>query len=165
MNVLIDTSVWSLALRRKKESLSTNERFLVAELSELIREGRARMMRSPFLGQLFEGFVAAEILKSQVNQGNRKELYYFRDQQGLEVDFLLPLPNAGLWLIECKAGKTVRPAMAGSLLALRRTLGKRRTRLIVVHGKSRSAQVTKAVASGVEAVELERFVASLRPNH
>ena len=44
MNVLIDTSVWSLALRRKNESLRTNERFLVAELSELIREGRARMI-------------------------------------------------------------------------------------------------------------------------
>jgi predicted nucleic acid-binding protein len=44
MNVLIDTSVWSFALRRKNESLSTNERFLVAELSELIREGRARMI-------------------------------------------------------------------------------------------------------------------------
>jgi predicted nucleic acid-binding protein len=44
MNVLIDTSVWSLALRRKNESLSTNERFQVAELSELIREGRARMI-------------------------------------------------------------------------------------------------------------------------
>ena len=44
MNVLIDTSVWSLALRGKNESLSTNERFLVAELSELIREGRARMI-------------------------------------------------------------------------------------------------------------------------
>lgn len=44
MNVLIDTSVWSLALRRKNESLSTNETFLVAELSELIREGRARMI-------------------------------------------------------------------------------------------------------------------------
>ena len=44
MNVLIDTSVWSLALRRKNESLSTNERLLVAELSELIREGRARMI-------------------------------------------------------------------------------------------------------------------------
>ena len=40
--------------------------------------------RSPFLGTLFEGFIAAEILKSQVNGGLRKELYYFRDQQGLE---------------------------------------------------------------------------------
>jgi predicted nucleic acid-binding protein len=44
MNVLIDTSVFSLALRRKNESLSTNERVFVAELSELIREGRARMI-------------------------------------------------------------------------------------------------------------------------
>ena len=44
MNVLVDTSVFSLALRRKNESLSSNERFLVAELSELIREGRARMI-------------------------------------------------------------------------------------------------------------------------
>lgn len=120
-----------------------------------------QLQRSPFLGQLFQGFVATEILKSQVNHGGRKELYYFRDQQGLEVDFLLPRPNAGLWLIECKGGKTVRPAMAAPLLALRRTLEKRSARLIVVHGKSRSAQATRAVATGVEAIDLERFVASL----
>jgi predicted nucleic acid-binding protein len=44
MNVLIDTSVFSLALRRKNESLGVNERVLVAELSELIREGRVRMI-------------------------------------------------------------------------------------------------------------------------
>lgn len=44
MNVLIDTSVFSLALRRKSESLNTNEKLLVAELSELIREGRARII-------------------------------------------------------------------------------------------------------------------------
>ncbi len=125
----------------------------------------AELQRSPFLGQLFEGFVAAEILKSQVNQGGRKELYYFRDHQGLEVDFLLPKPNAGLWLIECKAGKTVRPAMAAPLLALRRTMEKRSTRLIVVYGKSRSAQATRAVAPGVEAIEFERFVASLTAGH
>src|SRR5579862_7630717 len=44
MNVLVDTSVWSLALRRKSESLSASEKLLVAELAELIREGRARMI-------------------------------------------------------------------------------------------------------------------------
>jgi predicted AAA+ superfamily ATPase len=125
----------------------------------------AELQRSPFLGQLYEGFVAAEILKSQVNQGGRKELYYFRDHQGLEVDFLLPRPNAGLWLIECKAGKTVRPAMAAPLLALRRTMEKRSTRLIVVYRRSRSAQATRAVTRGVEAIELERFVASLTAGH
>ena len=105
----------------------------------------AELQRSPFLGQLFEGFVAAEILKIQANQGARKELYYFRDQQGLEVDFLIPRPNAGLWLIECKAGKTVRLPMAAPLLSLRRALGKRSKRMIIVHGKSRSTLTTKAV--------------------
>ena len=44
MNVLVDTSVFSLALSQKNESLSTSERFFVAELAELIREGRARMI-------------------------------------------------------------------------------------------------------------------------
>jgi hypothetical protein len=44
MSVLIDTSVWSLALRRKHESLGGNGQLLVMELSELIREGRAKVM-------------------------------------------------------------------------------------------------------------------------
>src|SRR5712671_4894267 len=123
------------------------------------------LQRSPFLGQLFEGFVAAEILKSQVNRGARKELYYFRDQQGLEVDFLIPRPNAELWLIECKAGKTVRLPMAAPLLSLRRALGKRSKRLIIVHRKSHSAPATAAIASGVEAIDLERFVADLTHDH
>jgi predicted AAA+ superfamily ATPase len=34
----------------------------------------AELERSPFLGALFEGFVAAEILKSQADRGMRKEL-------------------------------------------------------------------------------------------
>jgi predicted AAA+ superfamily ATPase len=120
------------------------------------------LRRSPFWGQVFEGFVAGEILKSQANQGARKELYYFRDQQGLEGDFLIPRPNAGLWLIECKAGKTVRTATAAPLLSLRRALGKRSKRLIIVHRKSHSAA---AIASGVEAIDLERFVADLTHDH
>src|SRR5229473_3822201 len=125
----------------------------------------AELQRSPFLGQLYEGFVAAEILKSQVNQGARKELYFFQDQQGLEVDFLISRPDAGLWLVECKAGKTIRSEMAAPLLSLRRTLEKRSTRLIVVHEKSRSAKPTRAVASGVEALDLELFVSELIRYH
>jgi predicted nucleic acid-binding protein len=44
MNVLVDTSVWSLALRRKHETLGSPQRLLVMELSELIREGRVRVI-------------------------------------------------------------------------------------------------------------------------
>src|SRR5215468_7688274 len=44
MNVLVDTSVWSLALRRKSHQLGPAERTIVAELAELVREGRARLL-------------------------------------------------------------------------------------------------------------------------
>ncbi len=125
----------------------------------------AELQRSPFLGQIFEGFVAGEIFKIQANQGARKELYYFRDQQGLEVDFLIPRPNAGLWLIECKAGKTVRPSMASPLLSLHRALGKRSKRLIIVHGRPLSTLSTKAITSGVEALDLKQFVSNLIHAH
>lgn len=121
----------------------------------------AELERSPFLGPLFEGFVAAEILKSQADRGMRKELYYFRDQQGLEVDFLIPRPNAKLWLVETKAAKTVRPSMASSLTSLQRASQKRSERLIVVYRKSRSQLPTTAIARGVEALDVEQFVGEL----
>ncbi len=121
----------------------------------------SELERSPFLGALFEGFVAAEILKSQANRGLRKELYYFRDQQGLEVDFLVPRPNSNVWLVEAKAGKTVGPSMAAPLLSLRRASPKRSGRLLVVHRKSRSQLPTTAIAGGVEALDVERFMQEL----
>jgi len=121
----------------------------------------SELERSPFLWTLHEGFVASEILKSQVNEGRRRELYYFRDQQGLEVDFLLPRSSAKLWLIECKATKTVRPPMAFPLLSLQRSLARPADRLLVVHRKSRSAVSTAAIAPGVDAVDTERFVGML----
>ena len=124
----------------------------------------AELERSPFLGPIFEGFIAAEILKSQINRGMRKELYYFRDQQGLEVDFLLPRPNAGVWLVEAKASKTVRPAMAAPMLSLQRSMQKRPSRAIVVHRKSRSEVTTSALAPGVAAFDVERFVQELTSN-
>lgn len=44
MNALVDTSVWSLALRRKHDDLSTAERAAVAGLNVLVGDGRAKIM-------------------------------------------------------------------------------------------------------------------------
>jgi predicted nucleic acid-binding protein len=44
MTVLVDTPVWSLALRRKEADLNARERALTGALAELIREGRVSMM-------------------------------------------------------------------------------------------------------------------------
>jgi predicted AAA+ superfamily ATPase len=123
---------------------------------------QAELDRSPFLGALFEGFVAAEILKSQANRGSRKELYYFRDQQGLEVDFLFPGGRGGLWMVECKASKTVQPAMAGPMNALRRSMREgAAARMSVVHRPSSAAPRSRALAPGVEALDVAAFVEEL----
>ena len=44
MNALVDTSIWSLALRRKAQDLSASERSTVGELAGLVNEGRARII-------------------------------------------------------------------------------------------------------------------------
>jgi hypothetical protein len=44
MNALIDTSVWSLALRRRHKDLTAAEQTVVGELADLTREGRARII-------------------------------------------------------------------------------------------------------------------------
>jgi predicted nucleic acid-binding protein len=44
VNVLVDTSVWSLALRRSARQLNPAEKSQVAELAELINEGRAKLL-------------------------------------------------------------------------------------------------------------------------
>ena len=129
-------------------------------------ETQAELERSPFLGAIFEGFVAGEILKSQINRGRRKELYYFRDQQGLEVDFLFPHGQGGVWMVECQASRTVLPAMAGPLGTLRRAMGEREVRLSVVHRapvrRAGVAPVSRGLAPGVEALDVEGFVKELQ---
>jgi uncharacterized protein len=129
-------------------------------------ETQAELERSPFLGALFEGYVAGEILKSQINRGRRKELYYFRDQQGLEVDFLFPAGESEVWMVECKASKTVHPSMAGPLGALRRSMGERAAaRMSVVYRaparRSGAAPLSRGLAPGVEALDVQEFVKEL----
>jgi len=123
----------------------------------------AELERSPFLGPIFEGFIAAEILKSQVNRGRRRELYFFRDQQGLEVDFLFPDVRGKTWMVECKASRTVVPSMANQLASLRQAMGQSAPRRVsVVHLQAAgNAPATRALRPGIEALGVQEFVEAL----
>ena len=59
MMVLVDTSIWSLALRRKHTDLSSQERQHVNALRDLIREGRAQIV-GPIRQELLSGIREAE---------------------------------------------------------------------------------------------------------
>jgi predicted AAA+ superfamily ATPase len=129
-------------------------------------ESAAELAKSPFLGALFEGFIAAEIVKAQVNRGQRPEIYFFRDEQGLEVDFLVPGAGGSISLVECKAARTVTPAMAGPMQRLAEVFRKKRSRgtrveMSLVHQAPKTPVGTQAVAPGVRAWAWQEFVGRL----
>lgn len=123
----------------------------------------AELAKSPFGGSLFEGLIASEIVKAQINAGGRRELYYFRDEQGLEVDFVVPGRSGAISLVECKNSRTVTPSMATSMLRLKAAFAKRRgTRakieMTIVHEAPKAGSQTQAVAPGVRAMPWREFV-------
>lgn len=123
----------------------------------------AELEKSPFLGALFEGFIAGEIVKAQLNAGRRRELYYFRDQQGLEVDFVVPGKGGQLRLIEAKAARTVTPSDTASMQRVAAAWKKRRgpkgrVAQVIVHRPARAAVASRAVAPGVQAWPWQEFV-------
>jgi uncharacterized protein len=126
-------------------------------------ESEAELAKSPFLGALFEGFIAGEIVKAQINAGRRRELYSFRDQQGLEVDFVVPIRGGGMRLIEAKAGSTVTPDLARAMQRLATAWGKRRGKveMLLVHRPSSAGSPSRALAPGVQAVGWRDFVSEL----
>jgi predicted AAA+ superfamily ATPase len=126
----------------------------------------AELARSSFAGALFEGFIASEIVKSQVNHGRRRELYYFRDEQGLEVDFLVPGRSGAVTLIECKDVRTATPATTGPMRRLAEAMKRKRRRrtaieMVLLHQPPKTPVRTQAIAPGVRALPWPDFIAGL----
>jgi predicted AAA+ superfamily ATPase len=118
------------------------------------------LRRSPFLGPLFEGFVASEIVKAQLGSGRRKEIYYFRDHQGLEVDLVVPGARHSLLLLEAKATRTVLPMMAQPLLRLKAAARRRAVRSIVVHRDAEEIS-PRSLGGGAEAMTVAALSAEI----
>ena len=123
-------------------------------------ESAEALERSPMLGPVFEGFVAAELAKHRINAARGRALHWFRDQQGLEVDFLLEGPGATPVLIEAKATHTPTPDDARGILRLRQALPERGEDY-VVHRVSPSAPAPISVAPGVLALGIDELLSRL----
>lgn len=117
-------------------------------------ETEKALQRSTFLGPVFEGFAASEIIKHQLNTGKRKEIYYFRDQQGLEVDFIVPGGNGRLIVMEAKASRSIRPDMGASLNRLSRAVSRYKVDKYVIHlppAKGTGKELT-TLSPGIKAI-------------
>lgn len=85
--------------------------------------------RSPFAGPIFENLVLLELVKRQTHAGRAAEIYYFRDQEGLEVDFLYPTKGRTL-LVEAKLNSTPVPDMAKPMRRLLERSGAKGNRVV-----------------------------------
>jgi len=122
------------------------------------------LSRSPFAGAIFEGLVASEIIKQQANLGRRREIYYFRDQRGLEVDFVVPSGYHRLVLIEAKASQTVYPDAARNMLSLAKSVN-RATDCIVVHAALLPSDDDAPLAPGARAMSIGGLLRALRARY
>ncbi|MFA7060302.1 MAG: ATP-binding protein [Pedobacter sp.] len=62
----------------------------------------------PLRGNIFETCVVAELIKSRLNQGEQPNLFFWRDNNGNEVDVIAEV-GTKLMPVEIKSGKTVKP--------------------------------------------------------
>ena len=134
----------------KSPKLYFTDSGLACHLLGIDSEGMLR--RSHFLGPIFEGFVASEIAKLQSGSGRRREVYYFRDQQGLEVDFVVPLGGAKLALLEAKASSSVHPGMGEQLVRLATAVRRYDAKSFVVHRRPGGGTGRLALRPGVSAL-------------
>jgi hypothetical protein len=124
-------------------------------------QDKADLARSPFLGPILEGFVVSEILKYRIHRGRDRGLYYFRDQQGLEVDFLVDQGNSRLLLIEVKATQTPRTEMGAAMTRLARNIHRYNISCFVVHQGKDNAAASRTLGRGVKAIGFERLTTVL----
>jgi predicted nucleic acid-binding protein len=99
VQVLVDTGIWSLALRRHRGRLSAAERERVAALGELIQDGRARLI-GPIRQELLSG-----IREPAQFEKLRDQLRAFPDEPLSVGDY----EQAAQWSNECR-----RTGIAGS---------------------------------------------------
>ena len=83
MKVLVDTSIWSIALRRSKAALTQSQLSQVAELSDLVRDGRVVM-----IGAIRQELLSGIKLQAQFDQ-LRVALQAFDDWPVVVADFEL----------------------------------------------------------------------------
>lgn len=105
MKIIVDTSIWSLALRRKKTKLNNSEIQIVEELIELIKEFRVVLI-GPIRQEILSGIVSKpqfQKLKKKlnafedffINQNDYETASEFFNDcrkngiQGSQIDFLI----------------------------------------------------------------------------
>ena len=72
----------------------------------------------PLAGPIFENYIVSEIMKKEQHSGQPADLYYFRTQDGVEIDLIVDRKSSKEW-IEIKKNSTFRKRMIASVARLK----------------------------------------------
>ncbi|MEW6527492.1 MAG: ATP-binding protein [Spirochaetota bacterium] len=89
-------------------------------------EQASQLQNSSMAGYFFENYVANEIIKHYSFYGRRTNLYYWRNTQGKEVDFIIEHASGKIIAIECKLSENPTIKDCKNIFALIDYYGKER---------------------------------------
>ena len=104
---------------------------LAAWLMGITRE--EHLHTHPLRGYLFENMVVLEVLKTFLNQGEKPNMFFYRDSGKYEADILLD-GGDGIRLFEIKSAQTVAPGAMSPARTIAGILGDRVKSMSLVYG-------------------------------
>ena len=75
---------------------------------------KEQLFLNPLRGSLFEGFIISELIKNRLNRGENPELWFWRDNTGMEIDCIIGKAEI-LQAVEIKSGHTFSETMISGL--------------------------------------------------
>ena len=102
-------------------------------------------------GALFETWVIGEFRKYRFNRGLPADLYFWRDNNGVEADLVFETPE-GLQCVEIKSGQTITPDLVRAGRAATRFLTEPAPAPWLIHGGEESY-----TREGVRCISWQRF--------
>lgn len=116
---------------------------LCCSLLEL--ENESHVNTHPLRGALFENMIILELLKSRLNNGQRSNLYYWRDRTGNEIDVLLE-QSSQVVPIEIKTASTFTTDYIKGIKYWKKINPQVKTSYVVYTGKSGEIDTVKLLS-------------------
>jgi len=88
----------------------------------------------PLRGQIFETFVIGEFIKGFYNKGLEAPIYFYRENNGTEIDLIIQ-NGAELLPIEIKSALSINSAFYKNILSFRKAMGKKMNAMVVYGGE------------------------------
>lgn len=103
-----------------------------------------QVLRDPLVGNIFENLVVIELLKSRLNKGLTSNLYFYRDENGFEIDIILD-HGRKFTAIEIKSAQTFNTDLIKNLKKITKISNQIDNNVLVYNGKPAQIDEVKMV--------------------